>query len=159
MIEKPQGLTTACDGEETVIDVLVIAKPTIKFNQTGTVPAYLAAGCYTDATKADAKYDFPITITTSSSQVEVDYTIERKDLYTDAVTPYRTVTGEKVSGGMLNIEFDDYGEYKVTITKVTDRIARKCDVLGELTDATKIFTYSVLPQPKAGKAYHVPNNF
>ena len=157
MKEIPQGLTAACDGEETTIPVFVIAKPTIGFNQVAG--EYAAADCYDDVTKLSAFYDFPVLVTTSSSQVLVDYSIKRTNLQGSS-TDLPDVTGAVVSSsGLLQIPFNDYGEYEITITKITDRIARKCDDEGSINSGAEVFTYSVLPKPKAGKAYHVPNHF
>ena len=157
MVEKPQGLTTACDGDATVIPIFVIKKPTIEYNQVGSPLAYTAAGCYTDVTKLLAEYDFGVTISTQSSQVLVDCSITWKKI--DGTTSTYTETDVPVNSGSFNLKFTDYGDYEVTITKITDRIARKCEVTGDITAAKNKFAYSVLPQPKAGKAYHVPNNF
>jgi hypothetical protein len=94
--------------------------------------------------------------------VLVDYKVEKTDLYTGVTTVVATVTDAPVAVGtnsLLSINFTDYGDYKITVTKITDRIARKCDMLGDLNAGQDVFTYSVLPQPKAGKTYHIPNNF
>jgi hypothetical protein len=155
--EEPQGLAGSCDSEETEISVVVIPKPTIGFNQTGTPPAYAASDCYSDADIATAAYDFPITVTTSSSQVLIDYSIKKTDL-AGAVTT-TPVTGAPVTSGTLRLTFSDYGEYEVTITRITDRIARKCDVEGDILTGADVFTYNVMPQPKTGPVFHIPNNF
>lgn len=157
--EIPQ--TIVCDGEEATIPVYVIAKPTIGFNQTGTPAGYTASGCYNDATKVGS-YNASLTVTSGSSQVLVDYTVEKTDLYTGVTTVVATVTDAPLAVGTnspLTVNFTDYGDYKITVTKITDRIARKCDMLGDINAGQDIFTYSVLPQPKAGKTYHIPNNF
>ena len=156
--ETPQGLPGTCDSQETEIDVIVIAKPTIGFNQTGTPLAYAASDCYTDVTKLTAYYDFPVIVTTSSSQILVNYSIKKKDLLTGVET-ITTETDVPVSSGAFRIDFTDYGEYEVTITQITDRIARKCEVFGDINAGQSVFTYSVLPQPQTGPIYHVPNMF
>jgi len=154
--EVPQGITAGCESAETVINVFVIARPTIGFSQVGSPLAYTASGCYTNA--AVASYDFPVTVTTSSSQILVDYQLETTALSGGTPTT-TTVTNAPVTSGILKLAFSNYGHYKVTITKITDRIARKCDVIGTINSGANVFTYSVLPQPETGPVYHVPNNF
>lgn len=168
MKEIPQNLPAACEGAETTIPVYVIAKPTIGFNQTGTPLAYSASECYTDATIGGASYNFSFNVTTGSSQVLVNYSVKKTDLWTGVVTtlpgamdvPVTLTPGAPgVYTGAMQIYFSAYGEYEVTITKITDRIARKCEVDGSINAGQNVFTYSALPQPKAGEVYHVPNNF
>lgn len=156
MKEVPQGLTAACEGEETTIPVFVIAKPTVGFTQVSS--AYAAAGCYTDTNIANAGYDFPVSVTTSSSQVLVNCSVKwtKLDGTDGGVT---TPTNIPVNSGVFNLTFGDYGTYEVTVTQITDRIARKCEMTGDINSGQNVFTYSALPQPKAGKTYHVPNNF
>ena len=153
--EVPQGADVSCVASETEIDVAVIARPTIEYRGGNT-----ASACYDDTNVATAEFDFPVTFNTSSSQGLVDVTITK-----DGVA-YDTVTDVEIEDGVFNLKFSDYGTggygtYVVTITKVTDRIARKCDVLGIVNDTSgaNVFTYSVLPQPKTGPIYHVPNLF
>ena len=153
MKEIPQGLATVCDGAVTTIPVFVIDKPTIGFN------ALTASDCYDDSNIGSASYNFPITVNTGSSQVLIDYTVYRTDLLTGIKAAYASKNNVEVTNGtgILNIVFDDYGEYEVDITKITDRIARKCAEEGIFNSG--VFTYTALPQPKAGKVFHIPNNF
>ena len=167
--EVPQVATTlACESDTTKIPVLVIPKPTIGFTQVGTPPAYAASDCYDAVTVLTASYDFPFTVTTSSSQVWINYTIVETDLMTGTVssTTVQTdvpITLTLVSGttytATLNLPFTDYGIYEVTINEITDRIARKCEIVGDINSGAGVFTYSVLPQPQPGRVFHVPNNF
>ncbi len=152
MKEVPQGLSSTCEGEETSIPIYVINKPQIEYSSS------TASDCYADADKANAEHDFQVAVTTESSQVWVNCSIKWTKLDgTNGGTT--TETNVPVKAGEFNLKFTDYGEYEVTITKVTDRIARKCDVLGDITNGKNVFTYSVLSKPKAGKVYHVPNNY
>jgi len=152
--EVPQGITTNCESAETTIDVFVIARPTIGFTQIGS--AYVDSDCYTNA--ANVSYNFPVAVNTSSNQILVNYRLETTGL--SGGTPTITnITDVPVTSGILRLAFSDYGHYKVTITKITDRIARKCDVEGTISSGADVFTYSVLPQPETGPVYHVPNNF
>jgi hypothetical protein len=156
----PGSSGSACEGLPTVIPVHLIAKPTIGFNQVGAPPAYFDSDCYDATTVLTASYDFPITVTTSSSQVLIDYEIERTDLLSGTVTT-STVNGASVNAGtgVLQVLFGDYGDYKITITGITDRIARKCDVSGDINTGAEEFIFRVLPSPQPGTIYHVPNNF
>jgi len=159
--EIPQGISDpACDGTPTTIPVHVIAKPTIGFNQVGSPSVFSDSECYNNSNVASAYYDFPITVTTSSSEVLINYTLVRTDLISGTPTT-STVTDVSVGvgTGVFQVLFSDYGEYKVTITQITDRIARKCDVLGDINTGADEFTFKVLPTPEPGKIYHIPNNF
>lgn len=158
--EAPQGLTSpTCEGDETEIDVYVIAQPTIGYNSTD----FETSDCYTVINVGSAYYDFPVSVTTSSSQVLVNVSIVKKDLDGNILGTY-TENDVPVSSGTFHLEFSDYGSggygiYEVTITKITDHIARKCDVEGLITSNEDVFTYSVMPQPKTGTIYHIPNNY
>ena len=159
--EIPQSSSGAtCDGLPTTIPVLVIPKPTIGFNQAGTPPAYFDSDCYTISNVASAFYDFPITVTTSSNEVLINYSVQKTDLNTGIVTT-TSVSNIPVGAGtgVFRVLFSDFGAYKVTITSITDRIARKCDVLGDINSGANEFTFNVLPAPQQGSVYHIPNNF
>ena len=156
--EVPQGLPVTCVSVPTTIPVWVIAKPNIGFTQVGSV--YADSYCYDATTLASARYDFPVGLTTSSSQVLVDVTIVQKDLTSGATLATTTETNVPVASGAFRLNFlGGYGAYEVTITKITDRIARKCEVVGDINAGQTLFTYSVIPQPETGTIYHVPNNF
>jgi len=159
--EVPQGLSDpACDGTPTTIPIHIIAKPTIGFNPVGTPPTFVASDCYTSATVASAFYDFPISVTTSSSEVLINYSVEKTDLITGTVTTTSASNVPVNAGiGILKVLFSDYGSYKVTITSITDRIARKCDVAGDINVSANQFTYNVMPAPQPASIFHVPNNF
>jgi hypothetical protein len=166
--EAPQGLPGTCDSEPTQIPVFVIPKPTIGFNQVGSPLGYEAFDCYDETAVLTASYNFAFNVTTSSSEVLIDYTIRKKDLATGSVVSTTPVTNASitltpVSGNTyiatLPLNFNDYGDYEITIDKITDRIARKCDLTGDINNGENVFTYSVLPQPRTNPIYHIPNNF
>ena len=180
IVEKPQ--IAVCDGAETVIPVTVISKPVIKFvTQTGAgVDPDELIKCVPLADQGgtiSVNVEYPILVLTESSQVKIDYKIEFTNLEgtPSAVGPPVldfpiTVKSSSVDvngitniTGALSLTMTDYGSYKITITKITDRIARKCNTEGEIAtgdiDDLDEFTYIVVPQPSAGKTYHVPNNF
>ena len=159
--EVPQGITDpACEGQPTTIPIQVIAKPTIRFTQVGTPPVYQASECYTPASVAGAFYDFPITVTTSSNEVLINYTVEKTDLLTGAVTTTTATNIAVLTGtGVFRVMFSEYGQYKVTITEITDRIARKCDLTGDILAGADEFIFRALPSPQPSGIYHIPNNF
>ena len=167
VVEKPTGLSLTCKGDTTKIPVVVIDKPTVGFNQVGSPLAYADSECSDEVSGTQpASYEFPFNVTTSSSQVEVELSIVHTDLagnVSAATTSTEFVTLTLISGinytGAVSLDFSAYGEYAVTITKITDRVARKCDVEGDINAGQNVFTYSVLPQPKTGPIYHVPNLF
>ena len=170
--EVPQvSAALTCDGGVTKIPVAVIPKPTIGFSQVGSPLGYIASECYDGANVLTASYSFPLNITTLSTQVDIDYTVEKFDLISgssagtpSSVTDVRltlvSTATPNVYTAMLNISFNDFGVYEVTIDKITDRIARKCEIEGDInTGVNDVFTFNVLPSPQSGKVYHVPNNF
>ena len=152
--ETPQGLTGTCESQETEIDVWVISKPTAQFaSKTGSE-------CYTPTQLSGTGVAVPIalTIASQSSQYEVEYTVKRNNADYATLTPSAPVA---VVGGNITLNFTEYGEYVIEITGITDRIARKCDVEGDVTTAedVHIFTYNVMPFPATGPIYHVPNMY
>ncbi len=173
MVETPKeyngvALPTGavCPGEEVKIPVAVIPKPTIKFNQAGGTTAAICAafdpGQLESGSNPYPVANFPLNVTTSSSQVRVKYTLKKDGVVvgnSDVSSNYLEATVSDLS--KLPLKFDDFGAYEVTIREITDRIARKCDVTGTLsaTSTENVFTYVVLPQPKSGKTYHIPNNY
>ena len=157
--EAPQDVDISCVAEDTEIDVFVIAQPTIGYNLAG----YAASQCYNTTAVADADYDFPVSVITSSSQVLVNVSVVKKDLDGTVLGTYPK-TNVPVASGAFHLEFNDfasggYGIYEVTITEMTDRIARKCDVSGIINLGENVFTFSVMPMPKTGPVYHIPNDF
>ena len=177
MKEIPQGMTSVCEGEETTIPVTVISKPVIKFIPQGDLnDVFELAKCAPmSGATLNAEVEYPIEVKTESDQVLIDYSIVFTPLEgpAEAVkteTNFKiTKISETVSAGIttitgaLTLKMTEYGSYEIVITKITDRIARKCNVTGEIAanagDVLATFKYVVLPQPSAGKTYHVPNNF
>ena len=163
MVEVPKGLvglSALCEGEQTKIPVWVINKPTIKFSGT----EYEITDCIDPEDIEGSKtitVDFPILAVTESHHIEIDYKL--KITYLDGSSPSETEKkGVKIANGssVLELEVAALGQYEITLTGITDHIARKCNVDGEVDDAgADVFTYNVLPKPKAGRPYHVPNNF
>ena len=154
--EVPKANGGACGGNDQEMPVVVIPKPVITFNQVGTPAAYADGACYTQAqVTAKVTYNFPVTATTSSSQVWVDFTVTKDG------NPVSALAGNDVPvvSGTFPLEFDDYGKYEVTITKVTDRISRKSQVVGDITAAGAKFTYNVIRPAQTGPMYRIPNNY
>ena len=158
--ENPVGLPLTCNSIQTLIDIFVIAKPTIGFNQVGSPATYTSSDCYDASTvSSGVDFDFPITTTTSSTQLMVNVTVVRRDLNTNAILSTTPLTDIPVSAGAFRVNFTDYGKYEVEITQITDRIARKCDVKGDILGGRDMFTFSVMPPPQTGPIHHIPNNF
>jgi hypothetical protein len=158
--EEPQVVGESCgDGNETEIPVTIIAQPTIGYNLDG----FADSNCYNDNTVGEAFYDFPVAVTTESSQVWVTVSIKKIDFDGNDSGTFEE-TNVPVESGFFHLQFSDYdsggyGKYEVTITEMTDRIARKCDVLGIINSEENFFTYSVMPMPKTGPIFHIPNDF
>ena len=153
--EAPQGLSGTCDSQETTIDIEVIAKPTVAF--TGKSGLFEDSDCYDEtALGSGIAYDFDLTVSSQSSQLLVSYTVTKDGL------AYPSLNGTNVpvtmAGGKIALNFTEYGAYEVTITEITDRIARKCDVVGDI-GSENVFSYTIMPQPQTGPIYHIPNNF
>jgi len=177
--EQPQtGLQITCDGVETTIPVTVISKPVIQFVPKGALgdEKFEIVDCIPVGEQGEllnVTVDFPITVQTESSQLMVDYELvfinlegNRTSLPNVSDFPITVETSSSDNGiatitGTLSLTVSQYGAYEMTITKITDRIARKCDTEGIVVDASNanVFTYTVIPQPRAGRTYHVPNNF
>jgi hypothetical protein len=156
--EKPKN-QASCEGGFTEIPVVVIAKPTITFNQTGTPLAYRDSICKTVAEIGSGiTYGFPVTVETSSSQVLINYTM----VFTPegGVTSTSTsATDVPVSGGTISsIIMPAHGTYVITIDKVTDRVSRKSSVNGVVL-AGNTFTYKVMSPVQTGPIYRIPNDY
>ena len=158
VVETPNAGSGACgDGEPTTIPVVLIPKPTIEFVPKNSL--YSDTDCKDETTvQAGIEVEFVMNFTTSSSQIQVDYTIHKDG----EVSPSVTETGIPIVDGKLTIEFDDYGSYEITITKVTDRISRKSSVDGEIatgvSQANK-FTFVMQRPIQTGPIYRLPNNY
>ncbi len=176
IVEKPviTGLSVTCDGEPNTIPVTVIPKPNVMFGlKDGT---RTAAECATfDPNEADGSgneypiFDFPLipastatgAVISKANKVVITYSITKDD-GTEGGDQTVTLASANAATGQLSLKFNDFGKYVVTIKSITDRIATKCGITTANVSTTTTdnqFTYYVLPQPKAGKTYHVPNNF
>jgi hypothetical protein len=156
----------------------VISKPEVKFVAQGAIgeEVFELLECI-PVDEQDEPFsvivNFPITVQTESSQVEVDYELvfidlegtrtSRPDVSNTRITVVSTTSAEGITTitGSLSLTITEYGMYEMTVTKVTDRIARKCETEGIVVAANNanVFTYTVIPQPRAGRTFHVPNNF
>jgi hypothetical protein len=173
--EVPVGVTGSCSGEEAEIPVTVISKPEIGFTDQadqGDPPKFEIVECQAadgSGNLVGYSLSLPVTVTTESCEIKVKYTLVHTPLGGVAQpsvegTVQMTIVSEVNDGGIktvtgiLSIPVTLHGTYEVTIEEMTDRIARKCDVLGNVLAADE-FTYSVLPQPAKPRPFHVPNNF
>jgi hypothetical protein len=143
MTETPQyNGGDLCEGEAAEIEVIVIAQPTAGFTETGKIECVDVDPATTQKTLS-----IPITVTSSSSQIEVTYTADGT-----------SVTKRLTAANNLEITVNAYGTHTVTIDSVTDRIARKCSLNIPVT-TNNTYTYTIFPQPQKGKVYHIPNMF
>ena len=170
VVEVPADPT--CDVIPTSIPVQVIPVPTAKHvqNAAGQQP-YYSVFCFSiNDTEVNKDWDFEIDVATHSSQVEVSYTVSKDGVNVPELARNNVPLG--VENGDLGIEynrrtgtftvpFPDLGEYVVTLTHVTDRVARKSGVDGEIPiDAVgRQFTVRVFRELQTSPIYRVPNNF
>jgi hypothetical protein len=159
VIETP-AMGGACAGKHTVIPVAVIKKPEIGFTPNGTI--YRDSACYSQAQVATGiNRQFAMLADTRSSHIEVDYTV-KKDGASASLLDGSNV---RVVNGNITLKFTEYGQYEITITKVTDRISRKSTdasgnpITGIITSAGTKFTYTVVRPAQTGPIYRIPNNF
>lgn len=147
------AVTGTCPGSTRSIPVEVIAKPTATGGSAPTAQCSSNPGLLT----------FAVPITTSTGEVvhafntvRVNFTVFNPDnsqliaaqdieLVRGATTFNVTLTGAV-----------QYGNYKVTINSVSDRISRKSAVAGTIT--TPDILLAVNRIPVTGPIYHLPNN-
>jgi len=155
VLEVP-SVGQACDGDhQTVMPVLVIARPTIAFTPINT--EYLREECEDDITGGHG-VNIDMSVFTQSAQVEITFTVTKDGVpYTGfgGATPIRLVNNR------LPIIFTEYGRYVFTITGVTDRISRKSSVTGIVTtaDDAHILHVHMLRPVETGPIFRIPNNF
>ena len=156
----PLSSTSVCIGKESKIPVTVIPKSVIEFGEdNGLREIYTCLSFDLSDGTTHPVLDFPLTVATKvagNKGIKVKYTIQK-----DTGSPSGAIEVGLADITKLPIKVDDYGVYTVTITEITDPIARKCNLTGTVTDASNknVFKYAVLPQPQPGKTYHVPNNY
>ena len=166
--ETPTGPT--CPSEPATVNVTVIPKPVIAFNPVN-VDKYVRGDCY-ESLDTPAEVAFDMNVETQSAQIEVSYTVVQ--MADEDATPVTSnganikvaynATNQKYT---LTIEFTEYGIYDITLNTVTDRIARKSNVLDgvigtegpEGTTVGTTFRYVVKRPVRTGPIYRVPNNF
>lgn len=159
-----QAITNSCPGPEVKVPVTVINKSTVQFGLQNGVRE--ASNCWkfdpaapNSSSNVYPSFDFPLTLTTEvagNRGVKVKYTVKK-----DAGSESADIEVNVTDITKLPVTFNDFGVYTVKITEITDPISRKCSITGDIsTTATEnVFTYIVLPQPKSGATYHIPNNF
>ena len=162
MKETPQGVLGACEGLPALIPVVVINKPSIKFDKDfGDEDALFLTDCVdpddeTNGWKGltDRIINFPVNVTTESGNVRVDYDLVFTPLGGGSPITFSNVTDKWVSvsqtGGKseLPLKIDiaalktaglpadapAFGSYSIEITRITDHVGRKCDVDGIVDD-------------------------
>lgn len=149
----------ACAGNRVSMPVTVIAKPTFRFDNS-THTAYRDSACHANVSGANkAAYNFPVITASPSTQLQIDYTVEQDG----SPVPLLGQTNVNVVNGtgVLTLEFENYGAYEVTVTKITDRVSRKpvVPVSGDLIAGADKFTYIVMPPAQTGPIYRIPNNY
>jgi hypothetical protein len=152
--EAPGEGEGACSaGEPTIINVEVIAKPTIEFANIDD--KYYFWWC-----DSNLPYSLVLDMVATSAvvgnvQMQVKYTVSKNDGTAGAE---QTAT---IENGKLSINFDDYGVYVITITEVTDRISRKSGVLGDvgIVNDANVFTFEFQRPIETGPIFRIPNDF
>ena len=170
ILEQPQvtGMSALCFAAETIIPVTIIAKPAITFDLPSSGTIYSDVECVNPSVfelggAGEVTVNYPITVSSQSGNVRIKYILTTKDIDGNAVGTPVTKSDVWVSKttGTLPLTFTGFGVYEVKITEITDHIARKCNMTGDVTtdNNANVFTYSIVPIPTTGKTYHVPNNF
>jgi hypothetical protein len=147
-----KATTGSCDGAAKTIALRLVAKPTAEFGTTSsTSPCLTATQLAAHTLTVTPSLTSPInsgaiqvvyTITNPAGTVGSDQTVLLTAASSDIVLPAGTFTA--------------YGNWKITIKSVSDRISRKSNVAGTVTNG--VYTYTVIPTPVTGPIYHLPNN-
>ncbi len=164
-IAIPTG--AVCVGTEAKIPVTVIPKPSVMFGDvSGSKTVAQCAAIVTGDETTYPVYNFPLVpastesgaVISKANGVVVTYTITKDGTEGSDIT--EKFVSANTATAQLALKFSGYGTYVITIKSITDRIAVKCGVTGDnisSTPANNQFTYMVLPQPKPGPTYHIPN--
>ena len=154
--EVPQDPT--CEIIPTSIPIVVIPKPTIEFVANSTGQPYLSVFCFSIEQDVEPlPWDFDLKIETQSSQIDISYTVTVNGVN----APDLAGNNKRIVDGKLPFTFPNLGEYVITITSITDRVARKSGVEGNVADlsAGGQFTFRVFREIQTSPIYRVPNNF
>jgi hypothetical protein len=164
-VALPAG--SVCDGNPVKIPITSIHQPNVMFgvNENSTRDTVVCA-----ESNVGIKLNLPLaglgaggnygSVISEASGVTIDYTIAK-----DGGTPVAETAkfpSLKTAAYRWKLPVSDYGVYEIVITKITDRIATKCNITDNnvsLTTADNTYTYVVMPKPASGPTYHIPNNF
>jgi len=178
-IEKPATNLGFCDPASnpgTIVDVVVIPKTRIGFTTgDGAGPEITPL-----ATAYTGYICEPTNPATTAKTVSFTMALPVKDANTDNIWVSYTITGTTPEGqaitgltqgtdvpltldATLDLIFNAYGKYVITLTKVTDRISRKpaTEVPGELlaSGAGLSFTFDLTKPVETGPIYRLPNHY
>jgi hypothetical protein len=154
-----QAAAGCLDPTPTIIPVRLIGLPTLTFPVAGGNQSF----CSTAADGSTNIAVTPLTVNFTSSVsgnklIQLRYTITSTSHGTVATNVLASVTATSATTGTFSIAspLNNYDTYTITLTEVTDRIARKSNVVaapsGNLT-----YTVTVNRTPTTGTIYHVPN--
>ncbi|MFN8207169.1 MAG: hypothetical protein U0T82_07145 [Bacteroidales bacterium] len=154
-----QAAAGCADPTPTIIPIRLIGLPTLTYPVAGGNQAY----CSTSADGSTNIAVSPLTVNFSSSVsgnklIQLRYTITSTSHGTIASNVLATVTATSATAGTFSIAsaLNYYDSYTITLTEVTDRIARKSNVTGA-PSGNLTYTVYVNKAPNTGIIYHLPN--
>jgi len=172
----PELFGLACESSDvSEIPVTVINQPTLKLNGNNSDNSECAPNI---GVGSEFWIEIPIEATTESSDIIAKYTmvftplgsnVDPDDIITTEGTVPVTFTSSEITElegrdlieideGLLKISVLKHGKYDITITSITDHVARKWDFDIPINTLNK-FEFTVLPSPAKGRIFHVPNRF
>jgi hypothetical protein len=154
-----QAAAGCADPTPTTVPVRLIGLPTLTYPVAGGNQAY----CSTAADGSTNITVTPLTVNFTSSVsgnklIQLRYTITSTSHGTVATNVLTSVTATSATTGTFSIAspLNFYDSYTITLTEVTDRIARKSNVVGA-PSGNLTYTVNVNRTPSTGTIYHVPN--
>ena len=124
----------------------------------------------------NVRVDYNLTFTPLGTSTPITFA-KKENQWVSAKTeelPLNIVHADIVaaSGGSFTSATPAYGSFNIEIVRITDHVSRKSGVDGDVYTGTdsilgdsdecgskNVFTYIVLPKPKPGRTFHVPNFF
>ncbi|NJM15591.1 MAG: hypothetical protein HC896_09695 [Bacteroidales bacterium] len=155
-VSVTESAAGCASGTPVVIDVAVIAAPTVNYPAAGGSEDICATG--TDGSLSPPVSDVDVNFTTGvagNRNMRLTYDISGPAGFS-AVTDHEVAIDEANNDFTLAQTLTHYGVYTVTLKGATDRIAVKSGVTG-LVGANTTFTINVLRTPVTGTMYHIPN--
>lgn len=154
-----QAAAGCADPTPTVIPVQIIAKPTLTYPAAGGSQSFCstAADGSTNINPAAMTVNFTSQVS-GKRDMQLRYTITSVGHGTVATNVLASITETSATTGTFTLAspLNNYDTYTITLTEVTDRIARKSNVTGS-PSGNLTYTVIINRTPSTGTIYHVPN--